>query len=103
MPSNRKQKAKEKRSRQPDVMSDIENMDVVLGNFPQNSFERPEVACEIEVDIESRRLHRDTNQIGDNFRKLLHTNASEISEITSESRRAITSEISSQMSRKRLV
>ena len=33
MPSTRKQKAKEKRSRQSDVMSDIENLDVMLGNY----------------------------------------------------------------------
>ena len=33
MPSTRKQKAKEKRSRQSDVMSDIENLDAMLGNY----------------------------------------------------------------------
>ena len=33
MPSTRKQKAREKRSRQSNVMSDIENLDVMLGNF----------------------------------------------------------------------
>ena len=31
MPSTRKQKAKEKRSRQSDVMSDLENVDIMLG------------------------------------------------------------------------
>ena len=36
MPSTRKQKAREKRSRQPDVMSDIENLDVMLGNYQEN-------------------------------------------------------------------
>ena len=33
MPSARKQKAREKGSRQSDVMSDIENLDVMLGTF----------------------------------------------------------------------
>ena len=33
MPSTRKQKAKERRSRQLDVMSDVENVDVVLGDY----------------------------------------------------------------------
>ena len=36
MPSTRKQKAKEKRSRQSDVLSDIENLDVMLGNYQEN-------------------------------------------------------------------
>ena len=37
MPSTRKQKAKEKLSRQLDVMSDIENMDVMLGTYSRIS------------------------------------------------------------------
>ena len=36
MPSTRKQKAKEKRSRQSDIMSDLDNMNVMLGNYPDN-------------------------------------------------------------------
>ena len=36
MPSTRKQKAKEKRSRQSDVMSDLKNMSVMLGKYPKN-------------------------------------------------------------------
>ena len=36
MPSTRKQKAKEKRARQSDVLSDLENMNVMLGNYPEN-------------------------------------------------------------------
>ena len=36
MPSTRKQKAKENRSRQSDVMSDLENMNVILENYPEN-------------------------------------------------------------------
>ena len=33
MPSTRKQKAKERRSRQSDNMFDLENTDVMLGNY----------------------------------------------------------------------
>ena len=36
MPSTRKQKAKEKGSRQSDLMSDIDNLGVMLGSYPQN-------------------------------------------------------------------
>ena len=42
MPSTRKQKAREKRSRQSDVMSDIENLDVMLGNYQENDQVRDE-------------------------------------------------------------
>ena len=36
MPSTRKQKAMEKRSRQSDMMSDMENLDVMLGSYSRN-------------------------------------------------------------------
>ena len=46
--------AKEKFSRQTDVMSDIEKMDMMQGIFAENSFQRQEVDIEIEVDLASR-------------------------------------------------
>ena len=67
MPSTRKQKAREKRSMQSDVMSDIENMDVMIGIFPEDVFERQELARELEPDLESDRLHRETSQVGEIF------------------------------------
>ena len=36
MPSTRKQKAREKRARQSDVMSDVENLDVRLAIYTRN-------------------------------------------------------------------
>ena len=39
MPSTRKQKAKEKHSRQSDAMSDIENLDVMLGSYQRDNTE----------------------------------------------------------------
>ena len=36
MPSTRKQKAKERRSRQLDIMSDVDNVDVLLGSYSRN-------------------------------------------------------------------
>ena len=36
MPSTRKQKAKERRSRQVDLMSDVENLDVMLGAYSRD-------------------------------------------------------------------
>ena len=56
MPPTIKQKTREKRARQSDVMSDIENMDVMLGKFPGSDFQRQEIAGKIDGDLESDRL-----------------------------------------------
>ena len=47
MPSTRRQKAKARKSREMDMLSDIENMDVMLGNGSNNPIER-ELADAIE-------------------------------------------------------
>ena len=99
-PSTRKPKAREKRSRQSDVMSDIENLNVMLGNYQEVDQVRDEDISNTDFDLESRRPQRETNSISGNFRSILNTNTSENSEITVETSRAINSEISSQMSRK---
>ena len=100
MPSTRKQKAKEKRSRQSDVMSDIENLDVMLGNYANSDIRDRDIVDQIEIDPESSRRQQGIGQEDSNYRSLLNTNLSENSEITVETSRAISSEISSQMSRK---
>ena len=100
MPSTRKQKAKEKRSRHSDVMSDIENLDVMLGNYTNSDTRDQEAVDQIEIDPESRRRQQDLDQNEPNYSSLLNTNLSENSEITVETSRMISSEISSQMSRK---
>ena len=69
-------------------MSDIENMNVI----------GQEADSEIEVDLESKRLHRNTIQFGENTRFLSNTIVSENSEDTAETSRAINSKISSQKS-----
>ena len=50
MPFTTKQKAKEKRSRQSDVMSDLENMDVMIGILPRNDYKNHPDRREIEVN-----------------------------------------------------
>ena len=100
MPSIRKQKAKEKRSRQSDVLSDKENLDVMLGNYTNSEIREQEAVDQIEIDPESRRLQQDLDGNEGNYRSLLNTNLSENSEITVETSRMINSEFSSQMSRK---
>ena len=62
MPSTRKQKAKEKRSRHSDVMSDIENLKVMLGNYTNSEIRDQEAVDQLEIDPESRRRQRDLDQ-----------------------------------------
>ena len=62
MPSTRKQKAKEKRSRQSDVMSDIENLDVMLGSFQRDNSEMLDRTSENEIDSELNRREGSSNQ-----------------------------------------
>ena len=75
MLSTRKQKAREKRSRHSDVMSDIENLDVMLGNYQESDQVRDENLSNTDFDLESRRLQRETNSISGNFRSLLNCNS----------------------------
>ena len=100
MPSTRKQKAKEKRARQSDVMSDVENLDIMLGSYSRDAQVEQGNISDVEGDFESDRRQQSTDLVEGNFRSLLNTNVSENSEITAETMRAINSEISSQMSRK---
>ena len=81
-------------------MSDIENLDVMLGNYTNSEIRDQEAVDQIENDPESRRRQQDLDQNVSNYRSLLNTNLSENSEITVETSRMINSEISSQMSRK---
>ena len=100
VPSTRKQKAKEKRSRQSDVMSDIENLDVMLGNYQENEQSREGNISDREIDLELDGQQTNTISVERNFRSLLNSNRSENCEIAAGTSRAINSEISSQMSRK---
>ena len=79
-------------------MSDIENLDVMLGNYQEDDQVRDEDISNTDFDLETRRPQRETKSISGSFRSILNFNASENSEITVETSRAINSEISSQMS-----
>ena len=100
MPSTRKQKAKERRSRQLDMLSDVENVDIMLGSYSRD--EEGNIASENEVilDSGSSKPQQNSNVIGEDFRSLLNTNSRENSEITVETTRMIGEEISNQVSRK---
>ena len=99
MPSTRKQKAREKRSRQSDVMSDLENVDIMLGNYSRNELDSQLGERETELDLESNGPQT-ANPISEDFRSLINTNSRKNSEITIETARLINNEITSQVTRK---
>ena len=99
MPSTRKQKVREKRSRQSDVMSDIENLDVMLGSYQRENNEFRSENNENTLDQRSNEREGQDRNVED-YQTFLNNNPSENSCLTIETSRAISSEISSQMSRK---
>ena len=72
MPSTRKQKAKERRSRQADLLSDIENLDVMLGCYSKNDLESNSGNSNGEVDFVSDRTRQDVVQNSEDFKSLLN-------------------------------
>ena len=99
MPPTRKQKAREKRSRQSDVMSDIENLDVMLGSYQRENNEFRSENNENTLDQRSNEREGQDRNV-DDYRTFLNNNPSETSCLTIETSRAISSEISSRMSSK---
>ena len=85
MPSPRKQKAKEKRSRQSDVMSDIENLDVMLGSYHRENNEFRSENKEKTLDQRSNEREGQDQNI-DDYQTFLNNNPSENSCLTSETR-----------------
>ena len=100
MPSTRKQKAKERRSRQLDMLSDVENVDIMLGSYSRDDEENNIRENEVNLDSGSSRPQQSSNVLGEDFRSLPNTNSRENSEFTIETTRLINEEISNQMSRK---
>ena len=99
MPSIRKQKAKEQCRRQLDMLSDVENVDIKLGNYSRDNEENNASENEVNIDSGSNQPQQSSNVI-DDFRSLLNTNSRENNEITIETTRMINEENSNQMTRK---
>ena len=97
MPSNRKHRAKERRSRQADLTSDLENVDVMLGVYSRNELESNSGDRNDEVDLASDRTRGDVAQNSEDFRSLLNSNSRENSESTIETMRLVNSEVSRQI------
>ena len=100
MPSTRKQKAKERRSRHLYMMSDEENVDIMLGSYSRDDEENDISENGVNLDSGSNRPQQSSNVIGEDFRSLLNTSSRENSEITIKTTRMINEKISNQMSRR---
>ena len=68
MPSTRKQKAKEKRSRQSEILSDIENLDVMLGSYQRDNSEMQDGTSENGIDLESNRREDSSSHNENDYR-----------------------------------
>ena len=80
-------------------MSDLESMDVKLCNYPEENYDVHGEKYENEINSGSNRQDQDIVSNDEEFRSYLNTNLYEISGLNVEIRRAINSEISSQVSR----
>ena len=67
MPSTRKQKAKERRSRQLDMLSDVENVDIMLGSYSRDDEKNNISVNEVNLDSGSSRPQQSSNVLGEDL------------------------------------
>ena len=77
-------------------MSDVENVDIMLGNYSRGDERNDQSDSELNLDSGSIRPQQNSNLVGEYFRSLLNTNSRD----NSESTRMISEEIPNQMSGK---
>ena len=70
MSSTRKQKAKEERSRHSDMISDVKNLDMMLGHFSGNSPLEGRNNGRSEIETASAGLKENTNTFAEFVTKL---------------------------------
>ena len=62
MPSTRKQRAKERLSRQEDLMSDTKNLEIMLGSYSRDELESKSIDRNDEMYQESDKTRQDVAQ-----------------------------------------
>ena len=100
MPSTGTQKAKERRFRQLDLMLDEGHIDIMLGSYSRDDERDDRIDVELNLDSRSSRPQQNSNPIREDFGSLLNTNSRENSEITIETTRSISEEVTNQVARK---
>ena len=106
MPSKRRQKAKARKSREMDMMSDFENMDVLLGTDNINPIER-ELSNVIEdsenhCDTESNLQFRENNPQRNGFGHYVYENIIPGQDRFQETMETFTSEYNMRFSQERI-
>ena len=100
MSSTRKQRAKERRCSQLDMLSDVENVDIMLGSYSRDDERNEQSESELNLDSGSSWPQQNSNFAGEDFRSLPNFNRRENSEITIETTRIIGGEITNQVTSK---
>ena len=100
MPSTRRQKAKERRSKQLEIMSRFENVNRMLGSYSRDDERNNQTEDELNLDSGSNRPQQTSNLVGEEFRSLLNTNSSENNEMTIQTSRMSRNGIANQVTRK---
>ena len=77
-----------------DLLSDLENVDVMLGFYSRNELESNSGDKNDVVDFESDRPRQDIVQKSEDFKLLLNSSSRETSESTIETMRLVNSEVS---------
>ena len=83
------QKAKERRSRQMDITTYVENVEIILGSYSRSEDRNNQSEGQLNLDSGSSRVQQNSNSVGEDFRSLLNTNSRENSEMTTETTRMI--------------
>ena len=94
------QKAKQKCSRQLEIMSDVKNVDIMSGSYSRDEDSNNQREDELNLDSESNRPQQSSNIAGENFRTFINKYSQENREITIETTWMISEEISNQESLK---
>ena len=78
----------------------VENVVIIIGNYSRDEDRNEQSESELNLHLGSNRPQQSSNLIGEDFRSLLLINSRENSEMTVETNRMISEEITNQMSRK---
>ena len=100
MSSTSTQKTKKKSSRQSDAVSDLENVDMIMGNYSRNEVSDEQEESDVDLNLGSNKLDRNTNLLSEDFRSLPNKNSRKNIEMTIETTGMIIDEITNQVNRK---
>ena len=100
MPPSRKQKVEERQSRQIDIMSVMENVDMLLGSSSIDDERNDQSEDEANLKSGSNRPKQTSKSVGEDFRSLLNTNSRENSDMTVETIKIVSDEVTNRVTRR---